>query len=105
MSDHISLRKEYFRADLICIDVLNHPIRFEVAKLYGKSFKDVTFRYVILDAVLELFRGKRAAAHSLVLVVCKGCRKDIAELVVPLSGKVVIVLPDGANLVLQDILK
>ena len=85
--------------------MLNHPVWLKVSKLDRKSFEGVALRYVVLDSVLKLFRCEWTSTHTLVLIVRKRCWEQIAKLVVPLCWKIVVVLSDRANLVLQDILK
>lgn len=65
----VALRQEDLLACFIGVDVLNHPVRVEVNELDRKRLKRVTFRHVVLNALLELFLRESMSTNSFELVV------------------------------------
>ena len=73
MPDLVALCKEDILAGFIRIYMLDHSVRVEVYELDWKRFKCVSFRHIVLHALLELLLGESLATNSFELVICN-CR-------------------------------
>lgn len=65
----VALSKENLLACFIRIDVLDHPVRVKMNKLYRERLKRMSFRHVVLNPILEFFLCEPLATNSLKLVV------------------------------------
>jgi len=68
----VASRHEDLDANLVLVDVGDHPICLEMSELNWEGFECVTFRHIVLDAVLEFLGCERTPAHTLVLVIGEG---------------------------------
>ena len=95
----VTLRNKDFLACFIAVNLLKHPVRVEMGKLYRKGLECVTLRDVVFNSHLELLLRKAISAYAFEFVVCHSGREEVGELGVPLGPKVVVVTTHRPDLV------
>ena len=96
---------EHFLSHLVSVDVRDHAVAVEVRELDRECLECMAFRHVVFDSLLELFSREGTTTDSLVLVVRQGSRQQIAELIVPISLKVMFISTHSRDFVFQDLLE
>ena len=82
----VSAGRQDLLSHLVAVDVRDDAVTVAVGELDRERLKDVAFRDVVFDAMLELHCSEVASPDSLEFIVCEGRRQQIAQLSVPLSA-------------------
>ena len=89
-------------ANFVTKNVMDDSICVKMSKLYWKSFKCVTFGYIVFNTCLEFVICKCLSTNSFEFVVTESSLKQIWKLTVPSCWKVSsIVLPNSSNFISQ----